>query len=209
MGARWPWCGAALVLASCLDAPPPASTGGITADAAVLADCEPGAELAPVAAVNASANTANACQVDNVLAADGEEAGLDLFGLTQDDCASLSDDTTTFGGCGCVRVDFGAVLPLETVTVRARWSSNGCGYPCAACDDGRVMDVWAGDEVGAYQFLGNVALQGDLLDDYLFAVTADRARYVVVCRDWWGSDRPDVAVDSIRATCARDMPAAR
>jgi hypothetical protein len=200
VGARWARAAVVLALAGCLDAPP----GGVSRDAAADATastCGPGLQVAPQSTFNASPSDGqNACAIENALLADGQEAGLDLFGLTEDGCAPLAPDSGDYGGCGCVGADFGTVLPLATVTIRARWTSDACGSPCTVCDQGRTIDVWVGEIGGIYRFVNHVGLTGDALLDYPF-VTGGPVRYVVVCRDWYSQESADVAVDSIAGTC--------
>lgn len=197
MAARCRVTAVALALAGCLDAPP-SGTGGTADDSGPL-ECNPGDEMTPVSAYNASpAEPGNACDVDGALEPGGTEAGLDRFPGTG--CAPLDPTTTDYGGCGCVGVDFGEVLPLDTFTVRARWSPNACGAECVSCDEGRTMDIWAGEDPDSYRFIEHVVLDGDALTDYPLE-SGGPMRMVVVCRDWYGEDAPDVLVDWITGTC--------
>jgi hypothetical protein len=201
MRARCGVAAVALAVAGCLDAPPT----GVAVDAGELDAappvCAPGLAVRPVRAFNASTSSpGDACEIDGALEEGGSEAGLDRF-AGGPDCEPLSDDTTEYGGCGCVAVDFGAALPLQTITVKARWTPDACGMECVtACDEGRTMDVWVGNDLDSYRFLNHTGLAGDLLLDYEMP-TGGAVRIVVVCRDWFGDDAADVAVDSIGGTC--------
>lgn len=207
MGRGWYAAAAGVALAGCLSAPP-ASTDGDDGDDGGVADmdgalpaCSAGKELFPLRAYNASPlDQSNACRIDGALADDGVEAGLDRFSSGPDSCAELDPTNADYGGCGCVGIDFGGLLPLASVTVRARWTPDACGYPCTTCSEGRMMAIFAGEEEGAYRFLGEVELFGDALAEYPVAIEQP-TRFVAICRDWWGEDRADIAVESVHGTC--------
>lgn len=174
-------------------------------DAAVPIDapaCSPGEFITPVSTFNASpVRPESACNLDNGLEADGVVAGLDLHGLTQDDCLKI--DPRVGHVCGCVGFDLGAELPASEVYVRAGAVAKGCERECSSgCDTGHTMAVFAGPAVDNFVLAREVELAGRPLQDYVLTVDAnDNVRYVIACRMAWSAGRDDVAIDSVSVKC--------
>jgi hypothetical protein len=131
-----------------------------------------------------------ACTASNALASDGAWAGLDCAGTG----FSVIDGVNV---TACIAADFGAVVNLDPVIVRARSIDNACGTACSTgCNTGDTMLVFYGSARGMYQYATAVTLVGTFNDYPVMLGVA--ARYVVICRDGSGAARDDIAVDSIR-----------
>ena len=89
---------------------------------------------------------------------------------------------------------------MSRFIVRASPTANACGTPCAECGTGHTFSAWFGTEVGEYGGATEVTMTDDSLQDYVVQTEAE-LRFAVVCRDVWGEERDDVAVDSIEVLC--------
>jgi hypothetical protein len=205
------WRAAWLLLAACgrlqFDPLGDGAIGGSiddSTDGAAAAPCASGEVVRPIAATNASPiDSVNACNVANALAADGAVAGLDLIGMTENNCVAWGHPSRH--ACGCLAADLGMVYELESVRVRATYSDDACGIaPCAGagfCNTAQQLGVWTGISLGAYEPLDlMVDLTSPALADYSLTA-ARKARYIVVCRISWSYERDDVVVDEVAATC--------
>jgi hypothetical protein len=131
------------------------------------------------------------CTASNALASDGAWAGLDCTG---GGFATIDGVDVT----ACIAADFGTVVNLDPVIVRARSIDNACGTACSTgCNTGDAMLVFYGSTLGVYQYATAVTLVATFND---YPVTLGiAARYVLICRNGSGQFRDDVAVDSIRS----------
>jgi hypothetical protein len=132
------------------------------------------------------------CNLSSALTTDGAAAGLDC----EDPSTAVLIDSINV--TACVAADFGAVVNLDPVTIRARAVANACGRACTDefCNTGNTMIVFYGNARGVYQWAREVLITRSFADYSLSVNVA--ARYVVVCRGGSGSHRDDVQVDSIR-----------
>jgi len=131
------------------------------------------------------------CTASNALASDGAWAGLDCTGGG----FSVIDGVDV---TACIAADFGAVVKLDPVIVRARSIDNACGTACSTgCNTGDTMLVFYGSARGLYQYATAVTLVATFNDYPIMLGIA--ARYVLICRDGSGPFRDDIAVDSIRS----------
>ena len=128
--------------------------------------------------------------MDLALAADDAYAGIDRTG------AGIGD-IDGHGVTGCLGVDFGDVLPLGTVTLRARAVGNACAFGCGRgrCGTGRNLLVFAGAELGAYTFVAELWATDEPRD--LAAQLPRPVRYVVACRSDKSPHRDDFEIDHI------------
>lgn len=132
------------------------------------------------------------CNVANAMATDGLWAGLDCSEPTV--LKYLDGWPVT----GCIAADFGAVVDLDPIIVRARAVPNACGQPCVDeyCHTGDRMLVYYGTERGTYLYAREITFTPSFVD---YSITLNvPARYIVVCREGFGAARDDLAVDSIR-----------
>jgi hypothetical protein len=181
-----------------VDPPAPDAQADGEADAAGES-CTSGA-LVPGTAFNASpVDSLSACNVENAELRDDVAAGLDRRLSDLESSCSKWDEV--FGACGCVGLDLGGVYPVSEFLVRAQPVAMACTQPCTSgCGMGRFFTTWTGSEPGTYIVAENVMMLSDALTDYTIRV--DRPlRYVVVCRDIWGEEKDDVAVDAIEVSC--------
>jgi hypothetical protein len=192
------------VCGGCLASPPPSELvdpdgRGSPEDAGLPETCTPGEHIAGTAFNASPVDSQSACNVENVELRDDVPAGLDRrFGDLESSCSKWDE---VFGACGCVGLDLGALYPVSEFVVRARPVDKGCSQICTSgCGSGHFFTAWTGSQLGTYILAENVMMPSDTMADY--TVGTDRAlRYVVVCRDLWGEDRDDVAVDSIEVRC--------
>lgn len=187
----------------CLTSPPPSRLaddpdGGTSDDGGVLR-CSPGDPIAGEPFNASPVDPDSACAVENVLERDGEVAGLDRFFGDVDSACSIWQEPE-LGACGCVGLDLGGIYPVSSFVVRAAPSADACGQSCSACGTGHTFTTWIGSTEGEYALARDITMAGDVLADYTVQVAAD-LRYVVVCRDVWGEERDDVAVDSLEVVC--------
>ena len=190
--------------AGCLASPPPSRLaddgGGGEADAASPAACIPG-EVIPGTAFNASpVDSQSVCNIADAEMRDGAAAGLDRrFGELEMSCARWDAE---FGACGCIGLDLHDLYPVAEFNVRAQPVQMACTVGCFSdgCGDGHTFTTWTGTELGTYTLAGSVEMTSAAMTDYPMEVDG-AVRYVVVCRDLWGEENDDVAVDSIEVIC--------
>lgn len=132
------------------------------------------------------------CNLSAALATDGAAASLDC----DDPSSAVLIDSVYV--TSCVAADFGAVVNLDPVTIRARAVANGCGRACddGLCNTGDVMLAFYGTARGVYQWARDILITRSFADYMLNLNVA--ARYLVVCRGGSGASRDDVQIDSIR-----------
>jgi hypothetical protein len=157
-------------------------------------------KMKPVKAFSLFGDT---CHVDNLLASDDAWAGLDRNGSED-----VRSDVGTVPVVSCAGVDFGAAMALDSVVVRAKAVGRACDYDCfstaTGCGTGRSMVVVLAAQLsGPFEnAIGDVILTGSFVDKrYDRPPTTPSVRYVFVCREVWGGERDDVAVDSIHGLC--------
>ncbi len=178
--------------------PRPQPGSGSSGDAAPV--CASGQVLAPVMAYDVTlSDPGDACSVTNVLALDGQVAGLDRAG------SALCPSTWSMqGSCGCVAADFGATYTLSKLDVWAAPVAQACATACSgsSCGTGDVFDLLVGTSLSPFSVVTAVNLTGTTISRYsVTPPTPVAARYVAVCRQAYAPVRDDIAVDYISATC--------
>ena len=168
--------------------------------------------LAPVAAIGVSpqgggtgaagADDQNACNVNNIVVADGAVAGLDytISGFGFGGLGLLPG--YAFHVSGCVAADFGSLIPSGPVSVRAGRIFNACGKACGSGFCNRASEhfvVFSGSTLGSFTAIGSstpLPTGTTTLLNFTFNVPAN-FRYVTVCRTGAGIAASDVMVDAI------------
>lgn len=157
--------------------------------------CEPGRTVRPATAFDAFPGLGQVCGTANAIVADGLVAGIDR---PRSGANILLDGENV---TGCLGVDFGAVLTLESFTVRADAVADGCGTACESPCSSDYMRLFVGQRLDEYTVLsGYISLADRPLTDYLVPFGGS-ARYLVICRGGAGWASADVAVDAVTATC--------
>lgn len=145
----------------------------------------------------AAADLGNTCNLQAVLVEDGQVAGLDRRG----DPYAVIDGQ---GVVACVGVEMPEGTVIDRVLVRVSAVGNACGGACvpASCGTGRSFPIYVGTSETSLVMAknGNEASSAPTTLDVPVPVTVS-ARFVVVCRSTWGTERDDIAVDSIAAIC--------
>lgn len=170
---------------------------GEMGDTGGMGDATPCA-ITPTAFLASPIIPTSACNPDGILVPeDGQVAGLDLLG-NGDDCAFWDGSSA----CGCVGLDLGGEYAISHVVLRAAPVSEACSRPCGngECDTGHTFPVYITTDQTTYTWAGEVRFGGRAFADYTIQVQA-RARYILACRDAWGANRDDVAVDALTAFC--------
>lgn len=145
--------------------------------------------------------TGVSCDVDDVLARDDKYAGLDRAKGAE---AMLDGKLVT----GCVGIELGGLVHLTGVKVRAGAVADACGAtPCSTssaegCGTGRSRTVFAGPSREALKRVGSSVVVEQAQDLVIaFADAGADVSTIVACREGWGSDRDDIAIDYLAGVC--------
>jgi hypothetical protein len=164
-----------------------------------LASCTSGAHLPPLAALNTSlSDPADACSVDSILALDGLTAGVDRS-TTIAACPDTWDVVNA--SCGCVAADLGASYLVRTVSMWVAPVTQACGTACTtACGTGHDFSAFVADDIAMPTKIQTVTYDGPALGQIDIDVTRS-VRYIMICRQGWGPNRDDFAIDYMEAIC--------
>jgi hypothetical protein len=174
------------------------SGDGASVDAAPdvdLGPCDPSVRVLPSRAFDASPVPGFVCALDNVLAENGQLAGLDRG----PDEGRLDGKGVT----GCLGVE----LPrtIDQVVVRAAPVAQACATKCSSnCGTGHDMLIFAGSSETTLRYVGGPDMTSTELTDYTLALpvgVVSDIRFIAVCRTGWGDSRDDIGIDVIHGRC--------
>lgn len=148
---------------------------------------------------NSDASVGKACDVGKLLDDDGSFAALD----------SPTSATRKIAGHdvgGCVAAEFSEGVTLNSITMKMRPISQGCGHPCDAtgdngCGTGWKLVLFAGPSLSGLDFVQELNLtQKDFFEYRVAVYDTFQARFVAVCQTG-PSTGDDTAIDSIYGFC--------
>jgi hypothetical protein len=163
--------------------------------------CKSGAVTAPVEAwdITPDDSVGKVCDFGNILDDDGNVAGLDR----------LNEGTHKVAGRdvnGCVAVEFGDNITIQSLIVKMRPVGAGCGHACTpgkdGCGTGWKVALFVGETYEKLEFLQQLSLTTADMFEYRVAVHESyKARFGVVCREPTPTGGDDIAIDSIAGLC--------
>jgi hypothetical protein len=139
------------------------------------------------------------CNPEAALVDDGKFAGLDR----------IVGDESIFDGepvTGCIGFEFGQVVRLAAVRVHAKPIASACGStPCSigttGCGTGHTISMFGGLSRDTLE-KGDVVNNTDADDTYLAVFEGARdVAIIAICREAWGAERDDMAIDSVAGVC--------
>lgn len=184
------------------DANATASDAGASVDASATTCSKKGDLVRPIRAFDATPPSIDAgvqtCNVQAVLVEDGTFAGMDR---------SLDFTPATIDGqdvVSCIGVEMAPGVVIDRVLVRAQAVPTACNTTCksGSCGTGDSFPIYVGaTETDLVMAKNANDVDGTPKTIDVAAPITVAARFVVVCRSTFGTERDDIAVDSIAAIC--------
>ncbi len=163
--------------------------------------CKSGDTTLPIDAfdINPDEATGSACNIGNVLDADGSFAALDWSG---DGTHKLAGRDVT----GCMAVEFSDGVTLSSLSMNMRPVGAGCGHACTegtdGCGSGWKVSIFAGPSLAKLKFVQLLPLTTADFFEYRIAIYKDfQAKFVAICREPTPAAGDDVAIESVYGFC--------
>ena len=149
--------------------------------------------------INVDDATGSACDLGNLLDADGSYTALDWTG---GGTRKLDGREVT----GCVAVEFSDGVTLSSLSMNMRPVGSGCGHACTpgkdGCGTGWKVSIFAGPSVDKLEYVQLLPLNTPDFFEYRIAIYERfEAKFVAICREPTAAGSDDVAIESVYGFC--------